>query len=148
MKFETFKSVVASAPLVSIDLVVRNQAGQVLPGLRNNRPARGYWFVPGGRIRKDERVVDALDRLVFGELGVETKQDQARFLGVYQHFYDDNFSGTDFSTHYVVLGYQLILNIELESLPDDQYRDYRWFTIDELMTSDRVHQYTKDYFLM
>lgn len=101
MKFETFKSVVASAPLVSIDLVVRNQAGQVLPGLRNNRPARGYWFVPGGRIRKDERVVDALDRLVFGELGVETKQDQARFLGVYQHFYDDNFSGTDFSTHLV-----------------------------------------------
>ena len=46
LELETFKTVVASTPLVSIDLIVRNRQGQVLLGLRTNRPAQGGWFVP------------------------------------------------------------------------------------------------------
>jgi colanic acid biosynthesis protein WcaH len=36
---------------VSIDLIVRDADGRVLLGLRNNRPARDWWFVPGGIVR-------------------------------------------------------------------------------------------------
>jgi colanic acid biosynthesis protein WcaH len=46
----TFKTVIASTPLISIDLVVKNTKGEYLLGYRNNRPAQGFWFVPGGRI--------------------------------------------------------------------------------------------------
>ncbi|WP_263079915.1 GDP-mannose mannosyl hydrolase [Endozoicomonas sp. Mp262] len=147
LELETFKTVVASTPLVSIDLIVRNSQGQVLLGLRNNRPAQGFWFVPGGRICKDETIASAFSRLTEGELGVKVALDQALFLGPYQHFYSDNFSGEDFSTHYVVLGYELALDIDLSSLPADQHQDYRWFTVEELLASDQVHQHTKDYFL-
>ena len=49
---DSFRAAVAAVPLVSIDLVVRRANGDVLLGLRNNRPAQGQWFVPGGRIRK------------------------------------------------------------------------------------------------
>ncbi|MFZ9336231.1 MAG: biopolymer transporter ExbD [Burkholderiaceae bacterium] len=49
-----FRSVVAHAPLVAIDLVVQDRQRRVLLGWRRNPPARGYWFVPGGRVRKDE----------------------------------------------------------------------------------------------
>ncbi|WP_299735589.1 GDP-mannose mannosyl hydrolase [uncultured Endozoicomonas sp.] len=147
LELETFKKVVASTPLVSIDLIVRNNQEQVLLGLRNNRPAQGYWFVPGGRIQKDERLEDAFRRLVAVELGVDAEMADARFLGTYQHFYADNFSGEDFSTHYVVLGYELTLDINLNDLPSDQHQDYRWFTVDELLVSEQVHQHTKDYFL-
>ena len=147
LELETFKTVVASTPLISIDLIVRNSQKQVLLGLRNNRPAQGYWFVPGGRIRKDERQEDAFRRLVAVELGSDGEIGDARFLGPYQHFYTDNFSGDDFSTHYVVLGYELKLDINLNDLPADQHQDYRWFTVDELLASDQVHQHTKDYFI-
>ena len=119
----------------------------MLLGLRNNRPAQGYWFVPGGRIQKDERLEDAFRRLVAVELGAEAEFDQTWFLGPYQHFYSDNFSGEHFSTHYVVLGYELNLNIDLNDLPAEQHQDYRWFTVDELLASEQVHQHTKDYFL-
>lgn len=51
---DTFRMVVASAPLVSIDLVVENSAGELLLGERLNRPAQGFWFVPGGRVQKNE----------------------------------------------------------------------------------------------
>ncbi|NOH29036.1 GDP-mannose mannosyl hydrolase [Vibrio mediterranei] len=143
---DLFKQVVAYSPLVSIDLIVRNQQGQVLLGLRLNRPAIGYWFVPGGRICKDETMASAFTRLVKEELGIERELTQATCLGPYEHFYTDNFSGTDFTTHYVVLGYRLEAEIALTDLPKEQHSHYRWFDVDELLQADDVHDNTKLYF--
>ncbi|EHY0935666.1 GDP-mannose mannosyl hydrolase [Vibrio cholerae] len=142
----TFKTVVASTPLVSMDLIIRNKRDQVLLGLRTNRPAQGFWFVPGGRICKDETFEQAFIRLTEVELGQPTALSQARFLGPYQHLYDDNFSGTQFSTHYVVLGYQIDCDIELDTLPAEQHQHYRWWDVEELLSSELVHPNTKAYF--
>ena len=106
---ETFKNVIQYTPLISIDLIVRNEQGEVLLGKRVNAPAKGYWFVPGGRVRKNETLDDAFVRLVHEELGIEsglTRAD-AKFLGVFEHFYDDCVFGSDVNTHYVVLAFQL-----------------------------------------
>ena len=146
LELETFKTVVESTPLVSIDLVVRNSDGQVLLGERTNRPAQGYWFVPGGRILKDEAFDVAFKRLTSVELDVELSLSSASFLGPYEHHYSDNFSGDEFSTHYVVLGYEVVLDLELSELPSEQHRAYRWWDVDELLGSELVHQNTKDYF--
>jgi len=86
----TFKTVIDSTPLISIDLVVRDEAGRILLGQRLNRPAKGFWFVPGGRILKDESLVDAFKRLTLNELGIELGIGLARYLGLYEHFYDDS----------------------------------------------------------
>lgn len=143
----TFKIVVASTPLVSMDLVVRNASGQVLLGERTNRPAQGYWFVPGGRILKNEMFDAAFERLTYAELGVALSLSEAQFLGPYEHHYTDNFSEEGFSTHYVVLGYEVALDVSIESLPTEQHQAYQWWDIESLMVSDKVHQNTKDYFL-
>lgn len=90
--------------LIAMDLVVENGRSEILLGLRVNRPAQGMWFVPGARILKDEPISEAFLRLTRVELGAEVSQDEAQFLGVYEHFYPDNFSAEEFSTHYVVLG--------------------------------------------
>lgn len=142
----TFKTIVASTPLVSMDLIIRNSNGQVLLGLRTNRPAQGYWFVPGGRICKDETFEQAFFRLTEVELGQSLELSQATFLGPYQHLYNDNFSGADFSTHYVVLGYQLDFDIDLNRLPADQHQNYQWWGVNELLASELVHRHTKAYF--
>lgn len=142
----TFKLVVASTPLVSIDLIIRNSKRQILLGQRTNRPAQGFWFVPGGRICKDETFEAAFQRLTKVELGEEYSLKQAQFFGTYQHFYKDNFSKDEFSTHYVVLGYELELDIELSSLPDEQHNHYQWWEIESLFASEQVHINTKAYF--
>lgn len=142
----TFKTIVASTPLVSIDLIIRNSCNQVLLGLRTNRPAQGFWFVPGGRIGKDETFEQAFLRLTQLELGYPIPLNEASFLGPYQHLYSDNFSGTDFSTHYVVLGYQLMLDLDLQTLPVEQHQNYQWWNEQELLDSDLVHRNTKAYF--
>ncbi len=41
--------VIKNAPLVSIDIIVKNKDGKILLGFRNNEPAKNTWFIPGGR---------------------------------------------------------------------------------------------------
>ena len=143
---ETFTGIVAHAPLISIDLIVRNAAGEVLLGKRLNRPAQGFWFVPGGRVRKDETLDAAFIRLTETELGQAVRREQADFLGVYEHFYADSFSGTDFSTHYVVLAYQLSLPTSGQ-LPQEQHAAYVWFSPEKLLAEELVHANSKAYFM-
>lgn len=143
---EAFLNVVRDAPLISIDLIVRDAAARVLLGLRRNPPARDFWFVPGGRVRKNETLDAAFGRLTGVELGCALRRADARFLGVYEHFYDSNAGERpEFGTHYVVLGYELRLETGL-ALPPEQHSDYRWFEMAALLSDDRVHANTKAYF--
>ena len=113
---------VAATPLVSIDLVVCDASGRLLAGWRVNEPARGTWFVPGGRIHKNETVSDAMRRISAAELGVTLTMSDASLLGVYDHFYDTNFAGVPgIGTHYVALAYQVNVVPDLEGLPADQH---------------------------
>ena len=144
---DTFRTVIAATPLVSIDLVVRNAAGEVLLGRRCNRPAKDFWFVPGGRVRKNEPLDAAFFRLCQAELGVVFRRDQAHFLGVYQHFYHDSVFGDVPDTHYVVLAYQLSLDEgACQALPQEQHNAYRWWAVADMLASADVHDYTRDYF--
>lgn len=147
LSHEDFATVVRSTPLISIDLVVENADGEFLLGKRNNRPAQGYWFVPGGRVQKDETLADAFLRLTQAELGISLPMSAGEFYGVWQHFYDDNFSGTDFSTHYIVLGFRLRLDAKTLTLPVEQHNDYRWLTPADLLARDDVHDNSRAYFL-
>lgn len=141
---EVFSSVIENTPLISIDLIVRNNNNQVLLGKRVNEPAKDYWFVPGGRIFKDESLDIAFSRTVQEELGLEMQRSQAIFDKTYEHFYDNNVFNDEFRTHYIVLAYKIKIN----KSPDlnEQHNEYRWFEVEELLTSIDVHKYTKDYF--
>lgn len=148
---ETFKSVIQHTPLISIDLIVRNEQGEVLLGKRVNAPAKGYWFVPGGRVRKNETLDDAFVRLVSEELGIEsglTRAD-AKFLGVFEHFYDDCVFEAKLSTHYIVLGYSLILNsIFFERKIIDlklQHSKIKWMDVDLIDCNNQVFDYVKNF---
>jgi colanic acid biosynthesis protein WcaH len=132
--------------LVSLDLIVRDRQERVLLGRRSQPPAHGWWFVPGGRVRKDERLSDATARLLAEELGW-TKAAATKLRGVYEHFYFDNFQGTrEFGTHYIVLAYDVLLDAGGLDLPLGQHSEYRWLSIPELLGSPDVHRYTRDYF--
>lgn len=144
---QIFGKIIENTPLVSIDLIVKNTDDKILLGKRLNRPAKGFWFVPGGRILKDETIEVAFLRLTKEELGQEFSMQQVKLLGAYNHFYDDNVFDDKFSTHYVALGYTLHLTAELDALPlNVQHQNYAWFDIENLKADPFVHQHTKWYF--
>jgi colanic acid biosynthesis protein WcaH len=144
---KAFAALIRDAPLVSIDLIVRNEMKQVLLGKRSNAPAKGQWFVPGGRVYKDERLHQALERVIGEELGVLGASTSAEFLGVFEHLYDDNVLGDPtFGTHYIVLAHQLHLDLNLDRLPRLEHGEYRWWSPAQIVTSHEVHPYTQAYF--
>jgi len=144
---DDFAHVVRHTPLISIDLVVRDESERVLVGLRRNAPARGFWFVPGGRILKDERIDDAFLRVSHTELGRAIPRSQASPLGVYEHLYDDNvLEIPGMSTHYLVLAYQLHVDAASLVLPDGQHEQFRWMDVNEIGDDAAVHPYTRAYF--
>jgi colanic acid biosynthesis protein WcaH len=140
-------TVVRLAPLVAIDLIIRNARNEVLLGLRNNEPAKGFYFVPGGMILKNERLRDAFARLLRNETNYAASLDDARPIGVYEHFYENNRFGNDgYGTHYVVLGYELKLADRAALKADAQHSELRWWSERELLASDQVHDNAKAYF--
>jgi colanic acid biosynthesis protein WcaH len=77
---------------VVLDLLIFNDSGKVLLGLRQNRPAKGYWFVPGGRVFKNETLSHAFTRILANETGLsEIDIKNVCFHGIYEHFHEDNF---------------------------------------------------------
>ena len=139
---QTFKTVIRSTPLISIDLVVKKD-NKILLGKRVNKPAQGYLFTTGGRIYKNETIYDAMIRIAKDELNVELKL-MHRFIGVFEHFYDDSIY-QNLSTHYVDLAYEIEIQ-ETLNLPTEQHNEYQWLTIKELLESKQVHRYVKNYF--
>ena len=139
---EVFNTIINNTPLVSVDLIVKHK-GKILLGKRVNKPALGYWFTLGGRVLKNEPIENAIKRIGKLELGI-IHENNPKFIGVFEHLYDDSIF-EHVSTHYVNLGYEIEVS-GLEDLPRDQHNEYRWFGLEELMQSDEVHSYVKDYF--
>lgn len=137
---EQFQQAVAALPLVSVDWVLSNPAGELLVGQRLNAPARGAWFTPGGRIRKGEPLVSALHRVAAEELGLSDAHaarlvQRGRPLGAWDHFYPDSAFSPSVPTHYVNLPYWAALSaeeVEALRLPvGDQHGHWLWLPLSE-----------------
>jgi colanic acid biosynthesis protein WcaH len=120
---ETWRTVVRHVPIVSVDLVVRHDGGVVL-GKRTNAPGRGEWFVPGGRVRKDERLDAAIHRVAREELGVDV--DIERRLGVYEHLWEESEFDDVPTKHYLANGV-VVRPREASLTLDDQHAALRVF---------------------
>lgn len=140
---EQFKIVVEHTPLISIDLITIYQ-DRVLLGKRVNKPAKDFYFTTGGIVRKNESFYEAQKRIAKNELGLGLNAN-LKFIGVFEHFYDDSIFN-NVSTHYVNHGYLLELDRNIVNIPKEQHSEYKWFNIEELLQSDEVHKYVKDYF--
>jgi len=146
LSLRAFSSLIENGPLISIDLLVETDTGFLL-GKRIHKPAKGYWFVPGGRVFKNETIDDAIQRISFKEIHKKLSREDLEFYGVFEHFYSDSFVSDDVSTHYVVLAYKVKLSQLMEDLPLVEHEEYKTFTVKEIIKNDLVHSYTKQYFI-
>lgn len=148
LDLDAFMQVVQNAPLISIDLLVYNESNEVLLGWRKNLPAKDCWFVPGGRIHKDETIREAFARISESETGLRLDILGAEFHGVYEHLYPgENFADQPgFGTHYIVLAFEIKPVQAGIPLPKEQHVQYCWMPIPELLASPDVHWNVKNYF--
>ena len=141
---EEYLNVIERTQIISTDMVIFNNEGQVLLGRRLNEPAKGTWFVPGGKVRKNETVKQAVRRISKQELGYAL--DAEREIGIFDHIYNNNFANDDFGTHYVVFAVAITLDQNLNLRTDDQHEELEWWNVEDIMASSEVHSFTKNYF--
>lgn len=148
---EHFDQAVEALPLISADLCFVCDAKMLL-GKRNNKPAQGWWFTPGGRIRKGESWSNALQRIAQEEVGMSSfNVSQAILMGVWDHFYDDSAFSDRISTHYVNIPHychvqpEQICEFTLPSGKFEQHSEWRWVSIKMAASDLNVHSYVRVY---
>ena len=141
---KSFRSVVAAAPLASIDicLVVDHC---LLMGCRNNEPLKGQWFTPGGCIKKNEPWQDALLRIAKTELGFDVGIEAYKLMGIWDHFYTNSFADPNLSTHYINLPQVCYLDDRPDLVLDSQHSQIGWFPLNEITTDAGYHDYMCSY---
>ncbi len=140
---EDFLTVVKNAPLFSLDLVMVNEDREVLFGQRLNAPAKNWWFVPGGRIYKDETLKDAFGRISEAEIGSYLDINQSQSLGLYEHFYNDSAFSNDVSTHYINVPHLVFCQKKDMHVPKVQHSSYLWIPFDKIEENPTIHKYSK-----
>lgn len=136
---EDWATIVDSMPVPSVDLVVVNGDGEFLLGKRENKPARGTWFVPGGRVLKNESLENAVHRLARQEIGLSVEIEDE--LGYYEHFYALSDTESDTGKHYIPVAYVVSVDGTQAVESDDQHGSLRWFS----SVPKYTHNYTTDY---
>jgi colanic acid biosynthesis protein WcaH len=144
-----FRRVVENTNLFAFDLIIKNFKEQVLIAKRNNAPAKDYWFVPGGRVYKNENLNDAFDRILKEETGlVRGDLIDINEKGLYNHIYEDSFfKSNDINTHYIVYSIECALCKGVDIVLDRQHSQYKFIEVNDLILSNDVHVYTKNYFI-
>ena len=134
---DDWETIVASVPIVSVDLVVSHDGGVVV-GRRTNEPAKGHWFVPGGRVYKGETRRESVHRIGREELGVDVEIVES--LGAFEHRYETADVPVADSKHYLANGYAVDI-VDGTFEPDDQHETFRVFH----EPPEPCHEYVRDY---
>lgn len=116
---DQYRYILAHLPIVCVDVAILFN-GKVLLIKRNDEPAAGEWWLPGGRLFKGEKLQECAKRKALEETGLRCR------VGDMIHW-----ASTDFgSVHSVNFCFQLYAQNDDVKL-DEHSSDYRWYNIDD-----------------
>lgn len=125
---DVWRDIVEHVPIPSVDLLVVTDDSLLL-AKRQNEPAKGEWFVPGGRVQKGESLEEAVHRVAKAELGVDVVIIDE--LGGYNHMYETADVADAGGKHYVAHGYVVRPKSDQVNL-DEQHSEAKYFALDAL----------------
>lgn len=130
---ELYKNILDCMPIPTVDILFLNSRWKLLLGKRNNEPLFGVYYIPGWRVNKWERSLEAAKRKVHEELGLDIDISKLRFIGVYDDIFENSAFG-NIGTHCIPVTYSYQLSGEEESqlsLWDRQHSDLQFFSLDD-----------------
>ena len=145
---EIWRTCVDSIPIFGIDMIIFSRKYGVLMGRRIHNPAKEKLFVPGGRVYKNERIIDAFNRILLSETGLTFSFDKTTAIGLYEHFYNvTSWSTSKSSTHYIIEA--RLIEIDLDNIKqkinlNEQHSSLEWISLED-MQSNSIHSYSKIY---
>ncbi|MBI2573104.1 NUDIX domain-containing protein [Candidatus Woesearchaeota archaeon] len=80
-----YTQILEHMPIPAVDFVLVHN-NKVLLALRKDEPAKGQWWIPGGRVQKNETLETAVKRKALQEVGIEV--EIVRKINCYEVFFD------------------------------------------------------------
>jgi len=65
-----YKQILENVPIACVDIAIVCD-GSVLLVKRNDKPAQGEWWLPGGRVHKGEKMLETAKRKALEEVGLD-----------------------------------------------------------------------------
>lgn len=140
---EKFKEVLRSVPIVCVDTVLRNKEDKILLIKRREKPAEGEWWFPGGRLYKNERLIDCVSRKLSEEIGFECEKCPIEFIDAFETIFEDGPFGTQLHTVNLTYLVDDFFSGSTISINEEYASDYRWMTGNESFIGDYVKKIIK-----
>jgi colanic acid biosynthesis protein WcaH len=121
---EDYRKFLSTMPIVCVDCLVMNDRGEYLLVKRRNEPLKDEFWVPGGRLHKNERLADAVHRKMREEIGVEVEiVDQ---LGYFEEFFERTAEGAEGGAHSIC--FLFLVRAKSDDIRlDEQSSEWGWF---------------------
>jgi ADP-ribose pyrophosphatase YjhB (NUDIX family) len=117
---QTYKEILKVMPVCCVDLVITHD-NKFLLLKRGKQPAKGQWWLPGGRLLKNEKIRHAALRKAREETGLDC--EFVKELGINEGIFDDGPFG--FGVHTV--GVVCMLKAKTGKVVlDSAHTDYKW----------------------
>lgn len=137
---ELYKEILNAIPFACVDMVIKD-GNSFLLAKRKNKPAQGQWFLPGGRVLKNERLEDAVLRKMYQETGMRGVIE--KMLGADETMFPDGPYGG--SVHSVNVVFLITPTTSKTAIVlDEQNDEYQWYT----HINDAWHPYVKKFLEM
>lgn len=115
-------------PKVGVGAFLLNEKKELLLVLRKQPPEAGYWSLPGGRLEYNEKIVDAIRREIYEEVGLKILPTS--LLCVVDHIISSE------DAHWVAVIYRAdIISGILENREPEKIQQIEWFSLINLPTN-------------
>lgn len=113
-------------PIPCVDVIIIWR-GQFLLGKRVDKPAKGKWFLFGGKVFKDETLMNAVKRKVHNEIGVQVSDSQIKFLTVGETIFHSSDPAGERHTINIVYLVRLPAAANMSRFDRAQHSHIQWF---------------------
>lgn len=127
-----YRKFIEVLPIVTVDIVIFDEhLAQTVLFRRKNRPLKGLYYSIGGRVYKNENILNSAIRICKQEAGLLLNKGDLIFGGVTEEiFHDSTFEGINAHNVNIFYGH-LAQKKELVVKCDDQHSGHKWFDVDD-----------------
>jgi colanic acid biosynthesis protein WcaH len=122
---DLYKQMLLNLPILCVDLIIQNSKGEYLLVKRDNEPVKGFWWIPGGRVIKNDDVYASAQKKCIQEIGVDI--EDWRVVGIYDDQYDTNAHGLETRIHTLSILCRTDVKVEYDEIKlDEQSSDIEY----------------------